>query len=178
MEGQSPAGIDVRRYLTVVRRHILLIAVLTIALGVAAYGYSASKTPMYEATAQLLYAPQLNVSDPLNTQYTDPTTQELQMQSAVTIITGPTIDKLVMAQIPEPAVVPDYSVSAAVTTSDAAAQHPGRQRRRGDRRLHRRPRGPPGSRTPTRTSSSPTAATPIAPGSSRPKQSSPLQLAK
>ncbi len=49
MEGQGPAGIDVRRYFTVVRRHILLIAVLTIALGVAAYAYSASKTPMYEA---------------------------------------------------------------------------------------------------------------------------------
>ncbi len=124
MEGQGPAGIDVRRYLTVVRRHILLIAVLTIALGVAAYGYSASKTPMYEATAQLLYAPQLNVTDPLNTNYTDPTTGELEMQSAVTIVTGPTIDKLVMAQIPDPAVVPDYSVSAAVTTSDAAASTP------------------------------------------------------
>ncbi len=81
MDGQGPAGIDVRRYLTVVRRHILLIAVLTIALGVAAYGYSASKTPMYEATAQLLYAPQLNVTDPLNTNYTDPTTGELEMQA-------------------------------------------------------------------------------------------------
>ena len=124
MEGQGPAGIDVRRYFTVVRRHILLIAVLTIALGVAAYAYSASKTPMYEATAQLLYAPQLNVSDPLNTNYTDPSTQELQMQSAVTLITGPAIDKLVSAQIGDTSVLPDYSVSAAVTTSDANASSP------------------------------------------------------
>jgi succinoglycan biosynthesis transport protein ExoP len=124
VEGQGPAGIDVRRYFTVVRRHILLIAVLTIALGVAAYAYSASKTPMYEASAQLLYAPQLNVSDPLNTNYTDPSTQELQMQSAVTLITGPAIDKLVSAQIGDTSVLPDYSVSAAVTTSDANASSP------------------------------------------------------
>jgi Mrp family chromosome partitioning ATPase/capsular polysaccharide biosynthesis protein len=114
----------VRLYLTLIRRHILLIAALTIALGVAAYGYSASKTSMYEASSQLLYAPQLNVSDPLNTGYTDPTTQELQMQSAVTIITGPAIDKLVMAQIGDPGVLPDYSVSAAVTTSDLQASSP------------------------------------------------------
>ena len=124
MEGQAPAGIDVRRYLTLLRRHILLIAALTIALGVLAYAYSSSKTPMYEASSQLLYSPQLNVGDPLNTQYTDPTTQELQMQSAVTIITGPVIDKRVMAQVPNPGSVPDYSVSAAVTTSDTQSSSP------------------------------------------------------
>jgi Mrp family chromosome partitioning ATPase/capsular polysaccharide biosynthesis protein len=124
VEGQGSAGIDVRHYLAVVRRHILLIAALTVVLGVAAYAYSASKTPMYEASAQLLYAPQVNVSDPLSTAYTDQTTEELQMQSAVTIITGPDVDKLVMAQIGNPGVLPDYSVSAAVTTSDTQASTP------------------------------------------------------
>lgn len=121
MEVPGPAGIDVRRFLTVMRRHVLLIAVLTIALGVAAYGYSASKTPMYAATAQLLYVPQLDVNNPLDQGYTDPTAQELQLQSAVTIITGPEINKRVMKQTGDPGRLPEYSVSAAVSSSDLQA---------------------------------------------------------
>ena len=121
MEGPSPAGIDVRRFLTVVRRHILLIAVLTIALGVAAYAYSASKTPMYAATAQLLYVPQLDVNNPLDQGYTDRSGQELQLLSAVTIITGPDIRRLVMGQVGNPGALPEYSVSAAISSSDLEA---------------------------------------------------------
>jgi succinoglycan biosynthesis transport protein ExoP len=109
--------------MTVARRHILLIAALTMALGVAAYAYSASKTPQYEAVAQLLYTPQLDVTNPLGQGYTDPAVQELQMQSAVTIITGPAIDKRVMTQIVNPSVLPNYSVSAAITTSDPNASN-------------------------------------------------------
>jgi polysaccharide biosynthesis transport protein len=121
VEGQAPAGIDVRRIIVVIRRHILLIVVLTLALGGAAYAYSASKTPMYEATAQMLYSPQLNVNDPLNQGYTDPTSQELEMQSAVTIVTGPELSKSVETKLGDPASWPLYDVSAAVTTSDAQA---------------------------------------------------------
>jgi len=121
VEAPGPAGIDVQRYLTVMRRHVLLIALLTLVLGAAAYGYAASRTPMYESTAQLLYVPQLDVNNPLNQGYTDPTAQDLQLQSAVTLITGPEIRKRVMRQIPDPGKVPDYSVSAAITSSDAQA---------------------------------------------------------
>ena len=123
MEAQGSAGMDVRRYLTIVRRHIVLIVVLALALGGAAYAYSASKTPIYESTAQLLYVPQLNVQDPLSQSFTDPTTQELQMQSAVTLITGPQLDQGVRTKIGASA-VPDYSVSAAITTSDANSTSP------------------------------------------------------
>jgi tyrosine-protein kinase len=121
VEAQTPAGIDVRRYLTVVRRHILLIAALTIALGALGYVYSASKTPLYESSAQLLYTPQLDVANPLNQGYQDPMVQELQMQSAVTLIAGPAIESQVMKQIGNPNVVPAYSVGAAITTSDPNA---------------------------------------------------------
>jgi Mrp family chromosome partitioning ATPase/capsular polysaccharide biosynthesis protein len=124
VENQSSAGMDVRRYLTVVRRHIVLIVVLMLALGGAAYAYSASKTPIYESTAQLLYVPQLNIQDPLSQSYTDPTTQELQMQSAVTLITGPQISQRVGTSIGGSSAVPNYSVSAAITTSDANSTSP------------------------------------------------------
>lgn len=124
VETRSSAGMDVRHYLTVVRRHIVLIVVLMLALGGAAYAYSASKTPIYESTAQLLYVPQLNVQDPLSQSYTDPTTQELELQSAVTLITGPTIGQTVSAKIGSSSAVPDYNVSATITTSDANSTSP------------------------------------------------------
>ena len=78
---------------------------------------------MYEATAQLLYVPQLDVTNPLNQGSFDPNTQELQMQSAVTIITGPVIDKRVATQLGN-VNPPEYSVSAAITTSDTQASTP------------------------------------------------------
>ena len=121
MTDQNPAGVDIRRYLTVARRHVLLIAALTVALGVAAYAYSASQTPQYEATAQLLYTPQLDPSNPLSQGYTDPNVQELQMQSAVTLITGPTIGDRVYGQFGTAVVIPGHSVSATITTSDPNA---------------------------------------------------------
>ena len=122
MEAGNSAGLDVRRYLTVVRRHIILIVALMVILAVLAYAYSARKTPLYQSTAQLIYTPQLNVSDPLNQGYVDPTTQELQMQSAVTYITGPIISKAVLTSTA--GALPDYSVDAAVTTSDVNSSNP------------------------------------------------------
>ena len=65
MATEQTAGIDFRQYLAVLRRHILVIIVLTVALGVAGYAYASSKTPMYEASAVLLYEPQLDITDPL-----------------------------------------------------------------------------------------------------------------
>lgn len=122
MEDQAAAGIDVRRIIVVIRRHIVLIVVLTVVFGGAAYAYSASRTtPMYEAVAQMLYSPQLDINDPLNQGYSNPAAQELEMQSAVTNITGPELSKLVRDKLGNPGSWPPYGVSAAVTTSDPQA---------------------------------------------------------
>lgn len=113
-----------RHYLAVMRRQVLLIAVIAIVLGAAGYAYSAAKTPYYEATAQLLYVPQLDITNPLNQGFIDPTAQELQLQSAVTTITAPAIHHAVATQIGDPGSVPGHSVSAAITTSDPLSSSP------------------------------------------------------
>lgn len=123
MEDQSPAGIDVRHYLTVMRRQILLIAIIAIVLGGAGYAYSAAKTPYYESSAQLLYVPQLDITNPLSQGYTDPTAQELQLQSAVTVITAPEIKAAVATRVVL-GNAPPYSIFAAITTSDSQASTP------------------------------------------------------
>jgi Mrp family chromosome partitioning ATPase len=107
--------------MTVARRHVLLIVALTLMLGVVAYVYSASKTPLFEASALLLYEPQLDVSNPLSQSYSDSNAQALQMQSAVTVITGPEISKRVDKNLGDPRDWPQHSVSAAINTSDVAS---------------------------------------------------------
>jgi Mrp family chromosome partitioning ATPase/capsular polysaccharide biosynthesis protein len=119
---ESAAGIDVRQYLGVLRRHVLVIAILTVALGVAGYAYASSQTPMYEATAVLLYEPQLDITDPTSvSSYGNSLDQELQLQSAVTIIGGPEMSKRVRLGLPKSAEATPYSVTAAIASSDAAS---------------------------------------------------------
>lgn len=121
MSPQDSAGIDMKRLVAVARRRALLIVVLTLVCGLGAYMYAASKTPLYEATAFLLYEPQLDITNPLSQGYTDRNAQDLQLQSAVTIITGPTIAKQVAARFGDQDTWPPHSVSAVVASSDVAA---------------------------------------------------------
>jgi len=114
---EQTAGIDFRQLLALLRRHILVILVLTVALGVGGYAYASSQTPMYEASALLLYEPQLDITDPLGGSGSGSSvTQELQLQSATTIVGGPELAKRVGAQLPRSSA--PYSVDASVTSSD------------------------------------------------------------
>jgi len=111
------AGIDFRQYLVVVRRHIPVILILAVVFGAAAYAYASSRTPMYEASSLLLYQPQFDVTDPLSGgNYGNPAGQELQLQSAVAVINGPTIAERVEQKLPKN--TERYGVDATVTYSD------------------------------------------------------------
>lgn len=121
MATQDSAGIDVRRLLVIIRRNAIIIVALTVALGFAAYAYAASQIPMYSASALLLFEPQLDITNPLNQGYSDSNSQELQMQSAVTVIGGPEISKRVRGPLGDPAKWPAHSVSASISSSDVAA---------------------------------------------------------
>ena len=121
MEGTGSAGLDVRRYLTVLRRHMVLIVGCTVAVAVVAYAYSSHLTPLYESTAQLLYTPQLNISDPLGQSYVDPSAENAQIDNAVTIMTGPQIAKGVAALTSNSSALGGYTVSTATTSTGVTA---------------------------------------------------------
>ena len=119
---EQTAGIDVRQLVAVLRRHVLVILLLAVALGAAGYAYASSKTPMYEASAMLLYQPQLDITDPLGgSGYGNSLAQELQLQSATAIIRGPDVRKRVRNELSNSAATAPYSVSATVTSSDPAS---------------------------------------------------------
>jgi Mrp family chromosome partitioning ATPase/capsular polysaccharide biosynthesis protein len=111
-------GIDVREYLIIARRHIVLILLITIALGAAAYFYSNSKPAVYEATSRLLYEPELDVTNPLSGGGADPYTQALQLQSATLMISSPEIYDRVAAFLGNPSAWPSYSVYATIEAAD------------------------------------------------------------
>jgi Mrp family chromosome partitioning ATPase/capsular polysaccharide biosynthesis protein len=56
-------GLSLRAYLRVVVRWKWLILALTIVFAAAAFAYSHTRTPLYQAAAQLMYEPQVNVVD-------------------------------------------------------------------------------------------------------------------
>lgn len=115
------AGVDVKRLMAIARRHVLMIVALTLAFGAGAYLYSSSQTPMYEASALILYEAALDINDPLGQSYSDKNTRELELQSAVTRITGPDIRKSVKDLLGVNASKPPFSVSATVASSDVSS---------------------------------------------------------
>ncbi len=118
MQTEETAGIDIGHYLAMLRRHVLVIVILAVAFGGAAYAYASSKTPMYEASAVLLYSPQLDVSNPLSTGSGSTADQELQLQNAVTVLGGSDLRKRVRGDLPPSG--SSYSMTAAATSSDSS----------------------------------------------------------
>ena len=123
MAHEESTGLNIRQFLVLARRHAWLVAVIAVLAGGAAYYFSSLGVPQYAATAQLLYAPALDVSNPLATQgYVDPDAQQLQILGASTMITSPEIERLVQSAIGTKSAWPSYSVQATVSSSTQAGQ--------------------------------------------------------
>jgi Mrp family chromosome partitioning ATPase len=103
----------------VVRRHLVLIIVLMLVFAAAAYFYSGSKASVYEASAQLLYEPDLDVTDPTSgTGNSNDFMQAQQMQSAILMISSPAIDERVATNLSDPKKWPSYSIYATRQSAD------------------------------------------------------------
>lgn len=115
MDTADDTGMTMRGYLGMARRHFLLILAIPVIAAVGAYFYSASQTPMYEASAQLLYQQAIDPMNPMS--YADPITQELQVQSATAVIAGPRLAAIVASteDLPE---ATSYSMSVTATNPE------------------------------------------------------------
>ena len=103
--------------LALVRRHAWLVVILAVIAAGGAYLLASRQTPMYSATAELLYSPGVDLSNPLGSYaYVDPTAQQVQILSATTTITSPEIEKLVRSTVGTESKWPSYSVSATVSS--------------------------------------------------------------
>ena len=111
-------GMSLRDYLGVLARWWWLIALVTIAAGIAAYMLADRKTPQYEASATLMYEMQMDVSNPLGgAVYYDPSATELDVGSAIALLDSPEVISRATSALGAAAVASaPYSVSGAATT--------------------------------------------------------------
>jgi polysaccharide biosynthesis transport protein len=81
----------VRDYIGVLWRRKWLIIAMVAVFFVAALGYSFTKTPLYQASAVLIYEGQLDVANALSggQQYVDPTQREAELNAVADVIASP-----------------------------------------------------------------------------------------
>src|SRR5664280_2169942 len=91
-----------RDYAQVIVRRWWLIALIVVVATGAALFFSSRQTKMYEATAKIMYAPQLNATNALTGQSaTDPYGQQDALQSVATAISSPVLQQRTAALVPD-----------------------------------------------------------------------------
>ena len=89
-----------RDYARGVWRRKGLVVIVVVVVTALAVGYSVLKTPLYSASAQLIYESQINVADPLSTSGSaDTATQSLQIASVASLIASPDLVKAANADV-------------------------------------------------------------------------------
>jgi polysaccharide biosynthesis transport protein len=114
LENRDSSDVTLRDYVRVVWRRKWIVIGMTVLLMALALGYSMAKTPLYQASATLIYENQLDLSNPLSTgSYVDPTQRQIELSSVSSVITSPDLIKSAWALMSRSGAVPGFSVSAA-----------------------------------------------------------------
>ena len=109
---------SLRDYARVIWRKKWLVVAAAVVFTVLALGYSLTKTPMYQASARLIYTSQINVSDPLGSGGSvDTSTLQIELGSVNGEIASPDIARSVQAALGEDGGAGGYTVSASPDTS-------------------------------------------------------------
>lgn len=112
MTAQTTDGLSLRTYVRVLSRWkwpALAVVVLVTILGSA---YTWTRTPVYSATAQLLYVQQIDIANPLAQSYIDTTAQQAEIESAPTVIASSKVRSSAQDIMHPASVEAGYSVSA------------------------------------------------------------------
>ena len=103
-----------RDYVRVVQRRKWIVLGAAVVLMALALAYSFVKTPLYEASAQLIYETQLNVADPLSVGgYVDPAQMQVELNSVAAAIASPELINSAGKALGRDIAATSYIVSAA-----------------------------------------------------------------
>jgi len=116
--GHDPTLSD---YVRAVWQRKWIVIVLTAAVTALAVGYSFVKTPLFEASAQLLYENQLNVADPLSTSYVDSTQRQTELANVASVIASPDLVRSAQGSLPQAAAVSGFSVDTVSDTKSSSS---------------------------------------------------------
>ncbi|HJW74087.1 MAG TPA: Wzz/FepE/Etk N-terminal domain-containing protein [Thermoleophilia bacterium] len=121
MDSEETAGLSLRQYAAVLRRHVWLIVIVTLVATVGAYLYSNSKTRLYEASTQVMYDPPISTSQSISAQARDPLSITVELQNIGNEIANPEVYNKVVAVLG--ADTAPYSVSASAVIGDAMSSY-------------------------------------------------------
>ena len=106
--------VTLRDYVRVVWRRKWIVVLVTALFTALALGYSFTKTPLYRATATLIFESSLNVADPLSTNnYVDPTQREVELNAVASVIASPDLVTSARQALKAEDVASGYWVTAA-----------------------------------------------------------------
>jgi polysaccharide biosynthesis transport protein len=115
---ENAQAATLRDYAVVVWRRKWLVAGAAVLLLAVSLAYSLTRTPLYKASAQLVYVSQLDLSNPLSAgSYVDPTVREVELSSVASVIASPSVVKNAEALASQSGTSPSHSVSAAPDAS-------------------------------------------------------------
>jgi len=111
MTAEESDGLPLRAYLRVVSQWKWLILTATIVALAAGAAYTWTRTPLYSASAQLLYVRQIDIQNPLGQTYIDTTAQQAEIEAVPAVIVSSEVRSAAEKLMDPPASV-EYSVEA------------------------------------------------------------------
>ena len=112
MTEKATDGLSARAYLRVLARWKWVIIAVTVVVTILGGAYTWTRTPLYAASAQLLYVKQIDIANPLSQSFIDTTAQQAEIESVPTVIQSAKVNSAAQRNMGPAHVNAGYSVSA------------------------------------------------------------------
>lgn len=114
-ETVNSEGVPLREYMRTLRRWWWIVVAGLVVGGALGFVYGYMQTPMYTATAQVVYQTQPSIGNPLNPSFTDTTARQSAIESAPDVVGSSQVAEIAEAKLPESVAAAPHSVSVTLT---------------------------------------------------------------
>jgi len=111
MDERHTDGLSLRTYVSVLLRWKWVALGVVVVVTLAGCAYTWTRTPMYSATAQLLYVRQIDISNPLAQSYLDTSAQQAEIESAPAVVASLSVRERARERMDDATLAAGYSVS-------------------------------------------------------------------
>ncbi|MGO8684679.1 MAG: Wzz/FepE/Etk N-terminal domain-containing protein [Thermoleophilia bacterium] len=116
-------GFSLHDYLAILRRWKWLVVATTLVVALAGWAYLHTRTPMYSATAQLLYTQQTNIGSPLSQSFVDQTQQQADIGSVPAVLASGQVGGAAAQLLGARDQATGYSVSGVLQTDSSGSNY-------------------------------------------------------